>query len=305
MKTTQTLLMAGAFGAIMLSATLANAADPRPLIVTDVSGAVRIQQGLPCRNSMDLTTSIARGRMEMTWFQTTGADVLVDLTTVTLFLAPFHVEATCNGVGGFADFREIGVQLAGAVRFTAAPVGGRESGLFRFRIPKGQFLIYESVIDNAPVGQPETSYRRPSEDVTGLIDVRRQTVQLHVVLANQLRFRAGCQGARCAVDETHAGTTTTDVRGGRFAGTPPTVMCVPGRVGNTFEVSASGGSTIALGASTLANNEVIQLVPSTAPGVRLLPPNRGDRMRQFQVGPGDAFILATDPKNLSAIAYCK
>lgn len=215
MKTQQTLLMAGALSAIVLSATLVNAADPRPLIVTDVSGAVRIQQGLPCGNRVDRTTSIARGRMEMTWFQTTGADVLVDLTTVTLFLTPFQVEATCNGVSGFADFREIGIQLAGAVRFKAAPAGAREPDLFHFRIPKEQFLMYESVIDNAPVAQPETRYQRPSEDVTGVIDVRRQTVQFHVVLASQLRFRAGCEGARCAIDETHAGTITTDVRGRR------------------------------------------------------------------------------------------
>jgi hypothetical protein len=211
MNTTQTLLMAGALSAIMLPATLVNAAGPRPLIVKDVSGPVRIQQGLPCKNSMDLTTSVVRGGMEMTWFQAKGTDVLVDLTTVTLFVAPFHVKATCNGVSGFADFREIGVQLAGAVRFKAAP-DGRQAGLFHFRIPKQQFLIYEAVSDNASK-QPETSYQRPSEDVTGVIDVRRQTVQLHVVMTNQLRFRAGCTGDRCAVDEIHTGTITTDVRG--------------------------------------------------------------------------------------------
>jgi hypothetical protein len=221
MTTTQTLLMAGASSVIMLSAALANAAGPRPLIITDVSGAVRIQQGLPCRNAMDLTTSIARGHMEMTWFQTTGTDVLVDLTKVNLLLAPFHVEANCNGVGGFVDFREIGVQLAGAVRFKAEPAGGRESSVFRFRIPKEQFLIYESVVDNAPVPQPETSYRRPSEDVTGVIDLRRQTMQLRVVLSTELRFRAGCERDRCVVDETHTGTITSDIRGGTFSGTPP------------------------------------------------------------------------------------
>jgi hypothetical protein len=306
MNTPQTFLMAGAwtFSALMLSATAAHAADPRPLTITDVSGGARIQQALPCGNTVDLTTSIVRGYMQMTWLPATrGGDVLVDLTQLTMFLAPFHVEATCAGVRGSVDFREIGAQIASAVRFTATRT--QEPGLYRFRIPKEQFLIYESVLSDAPFRQPESMYKRPSEDVTGLLDVRRQIVQLHVVLGSQMRFRAGCEGDRCAIDETHIGTTTTDVRGGSFAGAPPAVMCMPGRLGNSFEVNASGGSAIKLGAFTLANNEVIQLLPSNEPGVRLLPSNRGDRMRQFKAGPGDAFILATDPANLSAIAYCR
>ena len=69
MKTTLTLLRAGAVSALMLSATLAHAADPQPLILKDVSGAVRIQQSLPCGNALDLRTSIVRGYMQMTVFQ--------------------------------------------------------------------------------------------------------------------------------------------------------------------------------------------------------------------------------------------
>ena len=109
-----------------------------------------------------------------------------------------------------------------------APSGSRRSrrrdtGLLYFTIPKEQFLIYESVLNNAPVRQPDTSYQRPSEDVTGVIDLRRQTVQLHVVMTSELRFRAGCQGDRCAIDETHTGTTTTDIRGVSSSATPPPV----------------------------------------------------------------------------------
>jgi hypothetical protein len=221
MNIAQTLLMAGAVSAIMLSAAPANAADPRPLKTTEVSGDVRIQQPLPCGRSVDLTTSIQRGYMGMTWLQISQTAVLVDLSQLTMFLAPFHVEASCNGVSGFVDFREIGVRLASAVRFQAVQTGGRDSAVFRFRIPKQQFLIYESVIDNAPVPQPETSYQRPSEDVIGLIDLRRQTVQLSVVLTHQLRFRTGCKGERCVIDERLTGTATADVRGGNFSGTPP------------------------------------------------------------------------------------
>jgi hypothetical protein len=223
MNTAHTLLRTVAVSAIMLSATLPDAATPRALTITDVSGAARIQQGLPCGNTLDITTPITQGYMGMTWFQLTHGEVLIDLTRLTMFLSPFHVEANCNDVRGFVEFREIGVQLASAVRFKAQPAGGRDSDLVRFRIPKEQFLIYESVVDNAPVRQPESSYQRPSEDVTGLIDLRRQTIQLHVVLTPELRFRAGCVDNRCAIDETRPGTITTDVRGGNFSSAPPTV----------------------------------------------------------------------------------
>jgi hypothetical protein len=230
MKTQQMLLMAGAwaFSALLLSATTANAADARRLEITNVSGGARIQQSLPCGNTVDLTSPIARGYMQMTWLPPTrGGDVLVDLTKLTMFLSPFHVEANCNGVGGSVDFREIGASLASTVRFRATPTS--EPGVYHIRIPKEQFLIYETVINNLPIPQPEAIYKRPSEDVTGLIDVRRQTVQLQIVLESKLHFRAGCDRDRCAIDEIHTGTIVTEVRGGRSAGAPPAVKCRPGR----------------------------------------------------------------------------
>src|SRR5262245_27569931 len=101
MHTSQTLFMTGAsiFGAIVVSAaTMANAAGPRPLILTEVAGSARIQQGLPCENRVDLTTPIVRGYMHMTWLPAARGEVLIDLTRLTMSLAPFHVEASCNGV---------------------------------------------------------------------------------------------------------------------------------------------------------------------------------------------------------------
>jgi hypothetical protein len=306
MKTVHTLLKAVAVSAIMLPATLANAATSQQLTITNVSGAARIQQPLPCGQNLDLTSPIAEGLVGLSWLQQERGEVLIDLARLTMMLSPFHVEANCNGVGGSVEFREIGVHLASAVRFTAQPVSPRTPYLVRFRIPKEQFLIRQAVVDNAPFPQPESIYRKPSEDVTGLIDLRGQTVQLHVVLAPELRFRAGCIDNRCAIDESHKGVVTTDVRGGNFTGAPPSIACRPsGRAAHTFAVSAIGNSTLALGDYTLGNNEVIRILPAGQPGVRLLPSNRGDGVRQFQAGPGDAFIVATDPANSPAIAYCR
>jgi hypothetical protein len=221
MKTTLTLLRAGAVSAFafMLSATLAHATDPQSLILEDVSGAVRIQQDLPCGSRLDLRTSIVRGYMQMTVFQMARGQVLVDLTRLNMFLAPFRVEANCNGVRGTVDFREIGVQLASAVRFKAQSTP--ESGLVYFTIPKEQFRIYKSVLSDAPAPYPGAGYQRPSEDVTGVADPRRQTVELHIVLANELYFRAGCDGDRCAIDERRTGTITSDIRARDSSDRPP------------------------------------------------------------------------------------
>ena len=66
MTTKRTLLVAGAVSAIVLSAPLANAVALRPLIVTDPTGSVRIQQGMPCGDDLDITRPIVAGRIEVT-----------------------------------------------------------------------------------------------------------------------------------------------------------------------------------------------------------------------------------------------
>ena len=222
MKTTLTLLKAAAVTALMLSpaarVNAANAAAPKQLTIKDVAGAVRIQQSLPCGNTMDLTTPVARGFMQVTVSPVTRGQVLVDLTRLSMFLRPFRADASCNGVRASVDFREVGVQLASAVKVKAD--GALDSNLIYFTIPREQFLLYESVLNNAPGPQPQSGYQRPSEDVTGVIDVRRQTVQLHVAMQGEMRFRAGCDGDRCVIDEVHTGTVTSDIRG---SGAPATV----------------------------------------------------------------------------------
>lgn len=212
MTNTQTLLVAGAVGALMLAAAPVQAAGPQRLNINEVSGDVRIQQTLPCDQRFDLATIITQGRMELTWFETSRRTVLIDLMRLNMFVKPFKVSAACNGIKASVEFREIGIQLAGAIRFDATPTGAG-GGLVSFTIPKERVLIYKSVLDTAPVKQPETSYDRPNEDVTGVIDLRRQTVQLRVVLKNELHFQAGCEKGRCRIDEIQTGTTTADVRG--------------------------------------------------------------------------------------------
>jgi hypothetical protein len=215
MNTKRTRLVAGVISAMVLSAPIAMALSQK-LIFANLRGSLHVVQAVPCGDVVDMTTSIADGRMEVTVssdLRSDGAAVRFDLMRMELFVTPFTVQHECLGFMAIAQFHEIGVTLLRPVTFAGEPIGAAEDGRYRFAIPKEQVLLFESVLDNLPVPQPETAYKRPSEDVTGVIDVRRGTAELHVTLASSLRFRVGCIGNHCVIDEQLRGTQTADVRG--------------------------------------------------------------------------------------------
>ena len=214
MNTKRLRLVAGVLGAVVLSAPLAQAYLPS-LVFTDLGGSLQIVQDVPCGGVVNVSTPIAGGRMEvipLVGMRSGGADAGFQLTRMELSFAPFAVQHQCKGLRATAEFRAIGAQLAKGVSFTGEPVGAPEDQLYRFTIPKEEFLIFESVVDNAPVQQPQTAYQKPSEDVTGLIDLRQRTMQMNLVLTSELHFRAGCIRDRCRIDEVRQGTQTTNVR---------------------------------------------------------------------------------------------
>jgi hypothetical protein len=300
---------------------------------------VRIQQGLPCGDDLDTTRPIAGGRIEVApaIVPDSRTEMRFNLTRVDLLLAPFSVRRQCQGIDATAEFYEIGVRLARGVIFTGEEIGPLGSRLFRFSIPKDEFLVEESILDNAPVPQPEKVFQKPTEDVTGLIDLLNGRVEIHVALASRLRFRAGCVGDRCLIDEIKDGTQGADVQGSIVAptsdrdgdGVPdvidncprtpnpsqgpdttaPNASCVPSnRLGGSFQVSGaddcSNPVTLRLGPFTLGNGEVIQIQETGKPGVRLLA-DRSNDVRHFQVGKGEAIVRATDMAGNSANAACK
>lgn len=225
MKTILTLFAAGIWGASILSASPATAAAPlasppaSAQILTDVSGSAHVQQSTPCGDPVDLRSSIDKGRLEITP-RMLGDKVFFDLTRLDTFLTPFSVGRACGGISATADFSEIGVRLAGAVRFQGAALPSSNGALlYRFVIPKKSFLIYESVLDNMKRRRPETAYQRPYRHVTGMIELMpiegrmvAKRVQLHVVLHTKLHFQAGCvAGGLCAIDKVEPGTQTTEI----------------------------------------------------------------------------------------------
>ena len=210
MRSMHTRLLAGTVMAIVLSAPSAQA-QVRGLTLTNLKGTLHVTQGVPCGGVVEATTSIAGGRMDVTPLLSRSdaiGPVQFHLSRLEMFYTPFSVQHSCHGIEATADFREIGVRLANAVTFRGDPISPTR---YRFTIPREQFGISESVLNNLPVPQPERAYRRPSEDVTGEIDLSRGTALLHIALVSRLRFRAGCVGPFCAIDEEHDGRQVTEI----------------------------------------------------------------------------------------------
>ena len=79
---------------------------------------------------------------------------------------------------------------------------------------------------------------------------------------------------------------------------PPVVACTVGKSPQFFTVSAvddcAGPTTLKLGSFFLQNGETIQIEQTGKPGVRLINTTSNDNTRHFQVGKGEALIVATD-----------
>lgn len=208
-------LLVGLLGVMLLSAQATARASS--LSFANIQGILQVLQRVPCGDAIEVRSTIEAGRIDITPLMPArggeGRDIEFDLTRADLFITPFAVSHACLGIRFNVDFREVGYQLSKSVRFTGESIGRPEERRYRFSIPGKDVLLYASVLDNLPVKQPETQYQRPSEDVTGEIDLRQGTIQLHVALASSLRFRVGCIDGRCAIDEEHKGTQTADIQG--------------------------------------------------------------------------------------------
>jgi len=222
MKTKRNLLVAGGLSAMVLSAASATAVTFQPLVVTNLGGTLQLVQNVPCDNVVRVATDVNGGQIEMTPARgidiERSADKIFNLTRLTLVFQRFSVRGDCQGFRDTHQVSEIGIQLASAVSFRAVAAGRNK---YRVTIPRDQFLLTESFVDN---GVPKTFYQKPSEDVTGFIDLGRGTMRLHIASVVQLRFRAGCTSLpRCVIDVLKGGTQTADIAGTIvFPGTPTT-----------------------------------------------------------------------------------
>ena len=180
-----------------------------PATVTGLAGTLRIQQGVPCGDDVDLTTPLAQGGLDIT--PPEGLPVpggrSFTLGRGQLVFAGFSVHRDCLGFGETRTYDRVSVQILRAVSFTAAPAAG---GIFAITIPKEAFVVLEQANVN---GEPELHYLVASQDVTGTIDLTTATVQVHAVFASTTHFQAGCTPLGCLIDEEKPGTFTADLSG--------------------------------------------------------------------------------------------
>ncbi len=212
MKPNWTPILFAGLGGVVLSVAIARSADLQPMAVTGLSGTLRIQQGAPCGEHVDVTTSATGGRLELTpseGIPLVGGSRLWTLTRGTVSFAGFAASGSCLGFDETQTYSTVRVQISRAVSFTATPTPTPD--VYSVVIPKANFLLsYATTVD----GNPETGTKVPKEDVTGTINLAAGTVQMHVVLGTRVTFRAGCVPyIGCAINETHDGTLTADLTG--------------------------------------------------------------------------------------------
>ena len=210
MKTPASLLLAGALTALAPTAVRAQATNLQAMIVTNLTGQLRIQQEVPC-DDIDQTTPVTAGRLELT--PTEGRAVpggrFFLLARAHVSFAPFSASGSCLGFGETRHYTEVGVQLGRVAPFTATE---SSPGVFTVVVPKEDLLLYEAAIVD---GELETGYRHPREDATGTINLNTGAVELQVAIATSIRFKAGCDPIFdiCIIDETGEGTLTATLSG--------------------------------------------------------------------------------------------
>ena len=189
-------------------ARTARATDFRPAVIERPTGTLDVEQDIPCDNHISRIVAVSGGGIALS--PALGTDLSVNkifsLIRLHVTFDGFGASGDCGAVRASVSYSEIGVQLERAVSFTAVPATGRG---YTFTIPRELFLV--QVIDRRD-GELERSLRRPSEDVTGAIDLDTGRFSIHVVTAQTMHFQGGCFVV-CAIDEHDRGTITANVSG--------------------------------------------------------------------------------------------
>ena len=209
MTTKWMLALIGGVSGVVLATAFVQSADLSPMVVTNLGGTLRIEQGVPCADDVDHTTPVIGGRFELTPAE--GIDVGPDkrfvLTRANVSFQPFSIHRSCLGFDRTRNYTEVGVQLGQSVSFLATGAGG---GLYNINIPKESMRLFTAAVVN---GDVETGVKQPSEDVTGTINLTTGAFSLHVVLATRVHFEARCTPFGCVINETKDGRLTANITG--------------------------------------------------------------------------------------------
>jgi hypothetical protein len=208
MKPTCMLVMSGVLCAILLPAAAARGADATPSVVTNLSGSLHIVQDVPC-DVVDLMTPVTGGRLELTPAEgiSVSGGRLFGLTSAQVSFGAFSASGSCLTFTETRNYSAVSVQFGRAVAFTAIE---SSPNVFSFTIPRDLVWIYEAAIVD---GNSEDKHQKPSQDVTGTIDLAAGTFSIHVVTTQTIHFQEGCTIFGCLIDEQDDGTNIADVSG--------------------------------------------------------------------------------------------
>ena len=210
MKTNWMLSMAAGLGAVALAAA-AGSADFQPMVATPLTGTIHIFQDLPCVSNVDETHNVTGGRLEIapSGGIDEGGNKRFTFTRMTVSFESFTIDRSCDDIDSeHRVYSSVNASLAEPVTFIGFAAGG---GLYNFTIPKDSFLVYEAAIQN---GDSNTSYKNPSDDVTGSINLTTGAVHMHVHMTTKMHFQAGCVPIfGCAIDTTRDGFQDVNIDG--------------------------------------------------------------------------------------------
>lgn len=194
MKSNWLLLLVGGLSVVAPTAARAQGPNSQSMVVTNVTGNLHIEQDTPsvC-STVDTTTPVLQGRLEI------GPGEGIDYGTLKYFVltggsvsfVPFPIHVTClaGTVSRTRTYSEVAVQLSGGptdfLGFPSTP------GAYDITIPRQKVLLREAAIVN---GELEAGFKRPKEDITGVIDLAQGTVQMQVVVGTKIHFEwpSGC-----------------------------------------------------------------------------------------------------------------
>jgi thrombospondin type 3 repeat protein len=209
MTAQSTLLSIGALTAIALA--IPQAADLRPAVVSNLTGAMRIQQPIPCGGTIDTIASVTAGRLDFTpaeGIDAGGGARSFTLTRATFTFAGFTARGSCLAFDVTKTYGEIGVHIMQAVSFVAYPTATPD--VYRATVPRDRAAFaYSTTID----GTRDAGVKIPSQDPIVTIDFAAARMTMHVVFGTRGTFREGCISERCVIDETHTGSITVDLAG--------------------------------------------------------------------------------------------
>jgi hypothetical protein len=157
--------------------------SPPGNLVIRPTGQMRIQLNVPTDREVDQVTRVTSGRIEIAPLVTVpGLLGQFSLNHMTLNFADFDIDRSPFGLH---QFRAVGVHLRGPVSFVAPEHPAR---VYRFTIPPDEVTVYGATMVEGFRGGRHDGEERPSQPVTGKIDLNTRTFQAQVVIMKQKSF---------------------------------------------------------------------------------------------------------------------